>query len=282
MSPLTTSPNAPSPYTPSLLTSGIGTSGIGRELDRLVVGFQAVALPRWRATMAELGDPLPEFLAPVTGHLAEVFLEGRWRSELTRLRHRYLYDFIVDGSNEKLANEPWLDADWRPVGLFREALLGNLRTRAELAAETWGTSGFDVTRDGSAKSFYAATSPLCALYQPGPLPQDPAQELHHLLTYARYVRTDAHAAAWEDVGLTGFDMVALEESEAGRDLTVDPMSLIERGWLDAHSAMTVEGIAGRAAIEDRTNELHSVALEAVEDQAAFLDALRSLATPEGP
>ncbi len=255
---------------------------IGRELDRLVVGFQNVALPRWRASMLDIGDPLPDYLAPVTGHLAEVLFEGRWRPELTRLRHRYLYDFIIDGTIEKLATEPWLDDDLKPIGVFRDALLGNLRTRAELAAQTWGTSGFDVARDGAAKSFYAATTPLCELYHPVLLPDDPAQELHHLLTYARYVRTDAHAAAWEEVGLTGFDMVALEESEAGRDLTVDPSSLIARGWLDEHYAMTAEGTAGRAAIEARTNEVHAIALDAVDDQAAFLDALRVLATPAAP
>lgn len=264
---------------PSLMSSL--TPEIGRELDRLVVGFQAVALPRWRATMAELGDPLPAYLAPVTGHLAEVFFEGRWRPELTRLRHRYLDDFVIDGTNDKLANEPWLDDDWKPVGVFREALLGNLRTRAELAAETWGTSGFGVARDGAAQSFSAATSPMCALYQPVPLPSDPAQELHHVLTYARYVRTDAHAAAWEEAGLTGFDMVALEESERGLELKSLPPTLVERGWLDDGGAMTPEGIAGRTAIEDRTNELHSVPLGAVEDLDAFLDALRALATPVG-
>ncbi len=256
------------------------TPEIGRELDRLVVGFQNVALPRWRVAMGAIGDPLPGYLAPVTGHLAEVFFEGRWRPELTRLRHRYLDDFVIDGTNEKLANEPWLDDDGKPVGVFREALLANLRTRAELAVETWGTSGFDVARDGAAQSFVAATTPLCALYQPVPRPEEPAQELHHLLTYARYVRTDAHAAAWEEFGLTGFDMVALEESERGKAFTGDPTSLMARGWLDEHGAMTREGIAGRAAIEDRTNELHSVPLGTVDDQAGFLDALRALATPE--
>lgn len=258
------------------------TPEIGRELDRLVVGFQNVALPRWRGALLGIGDPLPEFLAPVTGHLAEVFFEGRWRPEFTRLRHRYLDDFVIDGTNAKLAQEPWLDDDWKPVGVFREALLGNLRTRAELAAQTWGTSGFEVARDGAAQSFVAAATPLCALYQPVPLPEDPAQELYHLLTYARYVRTDAHAAAWEEVGLTGFEMVSLEESERGKDFTGDPTPLIERGWLDDDGVMTREGVAARATIEDRTNELHSGPLEAVDDQAAFLAALRALATPEAP
>lgn len=251
---------------------------IGREVDRLVVGFQNVALPRWRATMLEIGDPLPDYLAPVTGHLAEVYFEGWWRPELTRLRHRYLDEFVIVGTNAKLAEEPWLDDDWKPVGVFREALLGNLSTRAKLAAETWGTSGFSAARDGSAQGFYAATTPLCELYHPVPLPDDTAQELHHLLTYARYVRTDAHAAAWEEIGLTGFDMVALEESERGI-LKAAPQSLIDRGWLDGDGVMTPEGVAGRAAIEVRTNEVHAVALEAVDDLAGFLDGLRALATP---
>ncbi len=255
------------------------TAEIAHELDRLVVGFQNVALPRWRASMQEIGDPLPGFLAPVTGHLAEVFFEGGWRPELTRLRHRYLDDVVIDGTNAKLAREPWLDDDGKPVGVFREALLGNLRTRADLAAETWGASGFEVARDGAAQSFRAASTPLVALYQPVPLPDDPAQELHHLLTYARYVRTDAHAAAWEEVGLTGFDMVALEESERGKAFTVDPAPLVERGWLDGQGVMTAAGREGRAAIEERTNELHRGPLQAVEDPIGFRDALRSLATP---
>lgn len=252
---------------------------IGRELDRLVVGFQNVALPRWRGKLLEIGDPLPDFLAPVTGHLAEVFFAGRWRPELTRLRHRYLADFVIDGTNEALAREPWLDDGLRPIGVFRDALLGNLATRAELAAETWGTAGFDIARDGAARCFAAATTPLCVLYQAVPLPEAPAQELHHLLTYARYVRTDAHAAAWGEVGLTGFDMVALEEADRGREFTVDPTALIERGWLDDDGAMTAVGVDGRAAIEARTDEIHATALAAIDDVGAWIDGLRSLATP---
>jgi len=102
-----------------------------------------------------------------------------------------------------------------------------------------------------------------------PWPDAPHLALWHAITLLREYRGDGHIAALLTGGIGGIEALVIHAAtgymppEALRKMrgwseeewAAAEERLRERGWLDADSALTVEGRARRAVVEERTDEL---------------------------
>jgi hypothetical protein len=86
----------------------------------------------------------------------------------------------------------------------------------------------------------------------------PQHQLFVLLTKLRYMRADAHFAAWSDHGMTASEMVQMTTRWRGQELRPDAgavATLTEKGLVRGDQ-LTTEGIRLREVIEEDTN-LHN-------------------------
>ena len=127
-------------------------------------------------------------------------------------------------------------------------------------------------------------------------PEQPLEVLWHAQTLLREFRGDGHVSLLVDHGIDGLEALVLHEAtgelpvaflRATRGWTDDEWTsaterLRERGWVRPagsaeHLALSEEGSAVRAAIEEATDRLSVVAYEAIGEDGC--DALRGLARP---
>ena len=159
-------------------------------------------------------------------------------------------------------------------------------SRAAGASELWGTRGDvveELTADAVKVLAAAGDSPLLAAYHDVPLDERRDIRLFELLTRLRYLRNDAHAAAWSAAGMTASDMVELTPIWQGSEPRGDQETLtaLEGRWLISEGALTEQGRSIRQAIEDETNRLSQPAFATLGDRAGrFAEMLVSL--PDEP
>ena len=141
-------------------------------------------------------------------------------------------------------------------------LLGTRMDSAEVAEAAdlarQATEGCDV----AGRALFAAHHAL-------PWPTEPHLVLWHAATLLREYRGDGHVAALlaegldgceANVSLVGVGSAPRETVQPSRGWTDEEWSaarqrLVDRGWLDDAGMLTERGLAGRQALEERTNEL---------------------------
>lgn len=122
-------------------------------------------------------------------------------------------------------------------------------------------------------------------------PDEPHLALWHNVTLVREFRGDGHLAALVGAGLSGCE--ALVVHAASGEAPVDMLratrawsdeawraaedGLRSRGWLDADGALTDVGLAGRAEVEDRTDDMALAPWQALGDEGST--RLRELVRP---
>lgn len=235
---------------------------IAPEIDRLVLGVNRAADDRVRDEIAgmaaRLGLDHPAWLK----HYAEFLLAGALTEDLARTRLPYARsDAILErietwrrleliaGPSESIAATPLL------VPLLDRVL----DARADVGREFWAdASQFEPTA-GLVEQVVAGIPEqfgLAYAHHRLPLPSDPYLALHRRLTTLRYVRSQAHVAAWRDRDLTRTEILAMTAlwhgtaPDPGEGL--DGLARRNLALADG-SGLTVDGVRMRQQIEADTN-----------------------------
>jgi hypothetical protein len=175
------------------------------------------------------------------------------------------------------------------------------RASASVAAlrRSFGDDNSDATAAAAALARRAAESaapegrPLFAANSALPWPDDPIADLWHAATLLREHRGDGHVAVLTAAGVSGREANVLhsaavglpaEYMTVGRDYDAEEWSanarkLATRRLLTADGALTGEGSAFKAELEDRTDRIALSAYAVLDDEevARLLEALTPLA-----
>lgn len=116
---------------------------------------------------------------------------------------------------------------------------------------------------------------LAAAHREVPEPGDRYLRLHQRLTTMRYFRAHAHISAWQEAGLTPFEIVAMTGLWRGGENGGVPGSLVQRGYAE-ENGLTEEGEMVRDEIEIVTNLRVEPLFEVLGEPGPFLDALDAL------
>ena len=255
------------------------------EIDRLVFAVHRMAR---RVAHDELLVALDAVGLVTAGRLdgvIDLLAAGKLTRESAALRHRYAPPGDVDAFLAEWVSAGRLSIrDGRYVaseGLH--ALMRVIQTaRATAAAELWRDHR-DTVDDVAAMSAEvlasSGPSPLLDAFANVTLPGHAELRLFALLERLRYLRNDAHAAAWMAAGVSAADMVELTPLWIGQDPRGDEVtmaSLGERGLVSGGD-LTEHGRSVRDAIEAETNRLSEPAFEVLGERGdRFVDLLRAL------
>ena len=258
------------------------------DIDRLVFAVH-------RNARRHAGDRLPglmqavciDELGPINA-LDDLLMAGGLTRSKAALRVRYMIKTVDAFLDECVKAGSLVLQDGRFIvsGDLAEALRYLHECRATGASELWGTRADvveELTADAVKVLAAAGDSPLLAAYHDVPLDDRRDIRLFELLTRLRYLRNDAHAAAWSAAGMTASDMVELTPIWHGSDPRGDQETLtaLERRGLISAGALTEQGRSIRQAIEDETNRLSQPAFASLGDRAGrFAEMLATL--PDEP
>lgn len=255
------------------------------EIDRLVFAVHRHArhlvasdLP---AALEAAGMESPGAL----NNVGELVRAGRLTREAAALRYRYWPIEERDGFlDESVAAGRLIESNGRLTGSDAVmALIDVLEgARAAAAAALWAGHRPEVEElTGMCADVLAASgkSPLLDAFAAVPLPEPAEHRLFALFERLRYLRNDAHAAAWTSAGLTAADMVELTPIWNGKDPRGDVAALasLEERGLVSGGRLTEVGRSIREAIEDDTNRRAQPAFDVLGDRAGrFLELLEAL------
>lgn len=261
----------------------------GVEVDRLVIGVLRAAPSRHgtelRRTVASI-DLAREWL-PIVADLAEFLLADALTADVARARFRYTPD--LEAALAGLVREGHLVADGDTLqaspairSLADDLIAGQGKTAGWLWAERLQTVAVANHHAGLAAAAAAPRFALAAAHAALPEPDYPCLCLLRRLTTLRYMRADAHAAAWAERGLAAAEADALTALWNTRDHLPDlEREAIEplrrRGWVEGDPlVLTTLGRQERDAIEAATNSLCEPAFAAAAPASELLGALRLL------
>jgi hypothetical protein len=235
---------------------------IAPEIDRLVLGVNRAADDRIRTDVAEMAAELGLDHPAWLKHYAEFLLEGALTEELAVVRLPYAAD---DAIAERLDT-------WRRLGLVAgpsggiaatESLVPLLKrvldARAGVGRAFWADAPQFASTADLVEQVVAAIPErfvLATAHRRLPQPADRFLGFHQRLTTLRYVRSQAHVAAWRSLDLTRLEIVAMTALWHGTD--ADPGAgldgLARNGLALADgSGLTVDGVRMRQQIEADTN-----------------------------
>jgi len=256
------------------------TSELAVEIDRLVIGVHRAVMSRHRSRIGDLAETLGVASPGYFYDLAEFLAAGACTVDIARRRFRYDPDDNAGALVADLADRHLLDEQCRPADSILDATATILRLRADVAADLWGTDLAAAT-SGAARALELASGTLVEAFRTLPEPSHAAHRLHHLLTGLRYARFDAHIEAWEEVGLTAAEIVALSSAVVSAQVSASasasaPARLVARGWLTVDGSKTVAGRAARSAIEAGTDSRGDALFGTDIDRQSLLASIRSL------
>ena len=219
----------------------VGTRAGHRHAQRFAAATSDMTQPA-RALLPRIADflddgPIPRgFVAERIPYTAVEVVESGL-DELIALGH-------IAQTGEELSASPSL----------LPAIVGVLDGRAEMAAELWRDARPIVDRltvlAGEVRKHVPAEAAVARRHARLSESTDPWFLLYERLTTIRYIRADAHRAAWGRHALDGPAMAQLTTAWQG-GTPADPTQLQARGWWDG--ALTADGQAIRDQIEADTN-----------------------------
>jgi len=150
---------------------------------------------------------------------------------------------------------------------------------AKIAAGLWDGHDKEVEIVTAGLRTIIAAAPeefaLASAHREIPEPNDRYLTLHQRLTTMRYFRAHAHISAWQEAGLTPFEIVAMTGLWRGGENGGIPGSLVQRGYAE-EDGLTEEGEMVRDEIEIVTNLRVQPIFDVLVDPSQFLDALDTL------
>ncbi len=277
-------PGEPLPSGRSMSIAALTAASAAPEIDRLMLAVHSAGPRQERerlvaaAAVAGLTEPgmLLTNLRP--------FLEaGPVDREVARLRVRYRPPELLDADIADLVDRGLLDEDGDTLAATErivpvlDALAG---VTSDTVAALWGDRDETVDRlvgplAAVADAVPSSGFPLFVAHRALPVPIG-LLGFNHRIVGVRFARSDAHAAAWAEHGLSAADMLPFTSlwngdkvSEAGLE------RLSELEFVDGDT-LTPEARALRDRIEADTNDLLAPAFAVLDDPHGFLADLRSL------
>jgi hypothetical protein len=274
-------------------------AALAPEVDRLFIAGHAAARPRARALIQEL---MPLTLGPMMD-LRKLLLSRRGMTlEEAMALERYVVPEQLAGALQERVRDGLLrerNGRYVPTDRGREALLLLTDSQLQAITDLWREAGGALSEaaDLAGKAIAGAAGIVAAeeygafnAERAGFLPESitPAYLLWSHLATLRYLRADAHALAWRELGLDAAQVgvfTALWKGEPAADhATQDAVtSLIRRGWVaeaEGQLQLSPEGTAHRDLIEWKTNLYATPPLLVLteNERARFMTLLHRLPT----
>ncbi|MCP4965677.1 MAG: hypothetical protein GY926_10610 [bacterium] len=225
-------------------------------VDRVVLGVHRSISDedkqRIRAILAGVDLKSPGYWVD----LADFMAAGTLTDDLVKTRFRYAQEAAI-ASIDELRERRLVDDELRPTAALIEIVDVVNDVRLANAAELWGDEAdLGLLANGADAMLKGAAGPLVGPYRGLTEPTGPVALLWHRLIGLRYLRADAHAAAWETAGLNAAEMVTLTNTES-KDLSDQARALCD-------------------AIEDDTNGRSEPAYRQLDHWSEWMVALAGL------
>ena len=237
------------------------------EVDRVVIGVHRSVSDQAKAhardAVAAVGLRSIEFWAD----LSVFMVEGRLTDEVVLARFRYSTKSAV-AAIAGLRKRALVGDGGRPTDPFRSAIDVVESARVATAADLWQPSKhLAALAAGAAVMLRRGQGPLVEPYRALTEPADVVAALWHRLIGLRYLRADAHAAAWGDAGLTAAEVVDLTAAWRGQSVESPQPALRDRDLTSSSGAITETGAQLREDIEAATNERSETSYQGLDSRA---------------
>ena len=237
------------------------------EVDRVAIGVHQSVSEEARAQVRHAVSALGLQSIAYWSDLAVFMVAGRLTDELVRDRFRYAAP-QAEAEITALREQGLLDEAGRPSASFRRVIDVVESRRTATAGHLWASSAhLTALAAEAAVMLRRGTGPLVEPYRVLNEPDDTVGLLWHRLIGLRYLRADAHAAAWREAGLTAPEVIDLTAAWRGGTVHTPHQHLVDQGLLSPSGGITLAGSQLRKDIEAETNRRSEPCYQAIGHRA---------------
>lgn len=233
------------------------------EVDRVVIGVHQSVTDEARSRVRNAVSALGLESIAYWSDLTVFMVAGRLTNDVVRDRFRYAAP-RAEAAISALRERGFIDEAGRPSASFRSVIDVVDSRRTATAGDLWASSAhLTALAADAAVMLRRGAGPLVEPYRALNEPDDAVGLLWHRLIGLRYLRADAHAAAWLDAGLTAAQISGLTTAWRGGQVESPQRELVDHGFLSAAGTITEAGAQLREGVEADTNRRSEPCYQAI-------------------